>query len=160
MNDPTLDLDGLVRHGYRFAQSLTHDSTRAEDLVQDAWFALLKAKGPWTRAYLFTTIRNRFIDQWRRDKLVKTEPLEDHPRDECGEATAPWSGDEHLVVENGTLDHALGRLRPEERAVLYLSAVEDCTAKQIAELLDLPRGTVLSMIHRGRQKLRRWLKPE
>ncbi len=55
---------------------------------------------------------------------------------------------------NGSLDSALGRLRPEERAVLYLSAVEGFTAKQIGELLDWPRGTVLSMLHRSKNKIR------
>lgn len=43
--------------------------------------------------------------------------------------------------------------------VLLLSAVEGYTAREIGEMLDLPRGTVLSLMHRARTKLRRWLDP-
>ena len=52
---------------------------------------------------------------------------------------------------------ALGLLRPVERAVMLLSAVEGYTAREIGELLDAPRGTVLSLMHRTRAKIRRWL---
>ena len=51
----------------------------------------------------------------------------------------------------------MGLLRTEERAVLVLSAVEGYTAREIGEMLDAPRGTVLSLMHRTRVKLRRWL---
>ena len=53
------------------------------------------------------------------------------------------------------MESALGRLRPEERAVLYLAAVENYTARQIGELLGWPRGSVLSLLHRARSKLRK-----
>ena len=55
---------------------------------------------------------------------------------------------------------ALGRLRPEERAVIYLADVEGYTARETADLLEVPRGTVLSMIHRAHKRLRESLEPK
>lgn len=148
------DLDDLVQRGYRFALSLTHDANRAEDLIQDAWFSILRAGGPWQREYLFTTVRNRFIDSCRRNRIAAFEPLDD-ARDVAGAEHYEDSPlDDDIFIANGAFDQALGKLRAEERAVLYLHAVENCTAQQIAELLEWPRGTVLSMLHRARGKLR------
>jgi RNA polymerase sigma-70 factor (ECF subfamily) len=151
----TRDLDDLVNRGYRFALSLTHDVARAEDLTQDAWFAILRCRGPWSREYLFTTIRNRFIDEYRRDKRVEVEPLEGHAEVEAGPDPQDWDVGSPFAATNGLFDEALGHLNPDERAVLYLAAVEEYTAQQIANLLDRPRGTVLSTIHRARGKLRK-----
>ena len=151
------NLDDLLHRGYRFALSLTHDAASADDLVQDAWLGLLKVRGPWTHGYLFAAIRNRFIDQCRREKLITVEPFEDHASKGLDGDGQLWSDDGMLVVEEGKLDLALGRLRPEERAVLLLAAVEGHTAREIGELLDCPRGTVLSLMHRARRKLRQWL---
>lgn len=148
----TGELGDLVQHGYRFALALTHSVQQAEELVQDAWFSVLRARGPWSRRYLFSAIRSRFVDDCRRRHIVVFEPLAEdgpHGRDD-GDAPP----DETLSAGNGALHTALGTLRPEERTVLFLAAVEDYTAQQIAELLAWPRGTVLSMLHRTRRKLR------
>lgn len=144
----------LLQRGYRFALSLTHNAAQAEDLVQDAWFSVLKAQGPWNPQYLFATVRNRFIDLYRRDRAVPFEALEHHPEPEACDESRLWDDEPGSMPLNGSLDSALGRLRPEERAVLYLSAVEGFTAKQIGEMLDWPRGTVLSMLHRSKKKIR------
>lgn len=147
------ELGELVQRGYRFALSLTHSAQRAEELVQDAWFSVLRARGPWSRGYLFSAIRSRFIDDCRRRKIVVFEPLpEDTAHSGNGAEDEPI--DEGLFAGNGALDAALGKLKPEERTVLFLAAVEEYTAQQIAELLAWPRGTVLSMLHRTRRKLR------
>jgi len=154
MSDPAVDLDELVQRGYRFALTLTHDEARADDLVQDAWHKILRVDGPWTIGYLFTTIRNSFIDHCRRTKRVAFESFgnqHDPHGEECG---ALADDDDVFQISNGTLEAALCRLRPEERAALYLAAVEDYTAQQIADLFGSPRGTILSLIHRAKGKLR------
>lgn len=151
------DLDDLIQRAYGFALSLTHNPARAEDLVQDAWVSVLKAGGPLRRGYVFTTIRNRFIDLHRRESRLETQPLDGS--EQAGDTTDPRSrsnGDSACFTD-GPVGNALGRLRSEERTVLYLSAVEDYTAREIADLLEKPRGTVLSLIHRTRQKLRAML---
>ena len=155
MSDSRGDLADLTQRGFRFALSLTHDVASAEDLVQDAWLAVLKIKGPWSRGYLFATIHNRFIDQRRREKRQPRALMEDVPDEASGDERAIWQEDDDGFPSSGQLASALSRLKPDERAVLYLAAVEDYTAQRIADMLDWPRGTVLSKIHRARRKLRR-----
>ena len=146
----------LLRRGYRFALSLTHDPSRAEDLLQDAWVSVLKARGPRVAPYLFAAIRTRFVDQRRRALIAPTSSIDaESPRSEVEDGF--WNDPCDLVDRRATLDRALALLRPEERAVLVLSAVEGYTAREIGEMLDAPRGTVLSLMHRARAKLRRWI---
>lgn len=147
----------LLKQGYRFALSLTHDAARAEDLVQDAWVAMLRADGPRSAAYLITAIRTRWVDEHRRALIVPTESLDSKPRLAHEIEREFWCDPCEAVSLKTTLDRALGLLRPEERAVLLLSAVEGYTAKEIGGMLDAPRGTVLSLMHRTRAKMRRWL---
>ena len=154
MGASSADLKELAQRGYRFALSLTHHVPRAEDLVQDAWLSLLRSNGPWTRAFLFTVIRNRFIDLCRRERCVTFESLSDPAEAVADDGETCWQDDTPLAISNESLEEALEALRAEERAVIYLGLVEGYTARQIGELLDWPRGTVLSLMHRGRRKLR------
>lgn len=144
--------EGLLTSGYRYALSLTHDPSAAEDLLQDACLAILGAGAPWERSYLFTTLRHRFIDRCRREAKVRFLSLdggdEAPPLDPGDDWTAPD------VLRNGQLERALGTLRFEEREALFLAAVEGYTAEEIGELTSRPRGTVLSLLHRAKAKLR------
>jgi len=142
-------IESLLDTGYRYALALTHDPNDAADLVQDAVVAILRAGAPRKAGYLVRTIRNRFIDSCRRDQLVVMRPL-----DEVDEATALAALDEPLELGETDLGPALARLRPQEREALYLTCVEGYTAQEVADLTGRPRGTVLSLMHRGRQKLR------
>jgi RNA polymerase sigma-70 factor (ECF subfamily) len=139
--------------------ALTHEPDRAADLLQDACVACLSAKAPWRAGYLFRAIRSRFVDQYRRQMLAVVEPI--GTEEELAQAGdfAELRNAELLVADIGSLDKALGTLRPEEREVLFLSAVEGYTAQEIAELAGRPRGTILSVIHRARRKLRDLLQP-
>ena len=156
---PSSDINDLLRCSYRFALALSHDRSRAEDLVQDAWISVLRAQGPWTKEYLFSVVRNRFIDQHRRARLVNTEILEEHTEISIDSERYFWCDEVPASSGNTSLDRALSRLRPEEREVMFLTAVEGYTAKEVADMLGSARGTVLSMMHRARKKLRRWLEP-
>lgn len=141
-NDPR----DLVQAGYRFALALTHHHYDAEDLVQQAWLKLTHRYGHVKhRSILYTAIRRLFYDQCRRGKIVSFGPLEDSPEPVSSEPT-PSCDD---------LDVLLASLRPEEREALYLNAVEGYTTREIAEQTGTPRNTVLSLIHRARQKLSR-----
>ena len=126
--------------------TLTHDRHLAEELMQDACLAVARRGGPWRISYMITVIRNRHIDICRREAVLKFRSLDDLE----AACTAPRSGeiiDEELVA-------ALGKLRPEERELLHLAAVEKYSMSEIAELTDRPRGTVLSSVHRAKHKLR------
>ncbi len=147
--------DGLLASGYRYALSLTHDPSAAEDLLQDACLALLDAGAAWERPYLFTTLRNRFIDRCRRQAKVRFLSLEGGDATPRTDAGRDWEAPD--VLRNGQLERALGTLRFEEREALYLAVVEGYTAEEIGKLTSRPRGTVLSLLHRAKAKLRELL---
>ncbi len=134
----------LVQAGYRYALALTHHHYDAEDLVQQAWLKLTHRYGHVKhRTILYTAIRHLFYDQCRRGKIVTFGPLED--------SLEPTSSESSPSCDD--LDVLLAGLRPEEREALYLNAVEGYTTREIAEQTGSSRNTVLSLIHRAREKL-------
>jgi len=140
----------LANAGFRYALALTHDRTRAEDLVQQAWLRLLEAYGQVNdRPRLFLTIKNLVRDDHRRDRLHAEAAIElaDPVPTEITTAGEPPVGDD--------LDRLLARLTPREREVLYLNAVEGYTAAEIAAHMGAARGSVLSLAARAKAKLRR-----
>lgn len=141
------ELETLLHAGYRYAVALTGNEGDAEDLLQDAWLGMIRIDGPRTKPYLFRSIKNRYIDGHRRRQVLDFEPLPE-------QLQAPPGAD---LANRDTLLRALDVLRPEEREALYLCAIEGHTASEAAELLDRPRNTVLSLVHRGRARLRAWL---
>ncbi len=156
MKEVTQNLEELLHSGYRYALSLTHDKVRAEDVVQDAWLAVLKAKGPHSRPYLFSAVRSRFLNLNKREQLVTVVALDDVPQME-EQVDVTNSLDAMGYLEYPLLEEALDSLRSVEREALFLMAVEGYTANEIATFTKQPRGTVLSHIHRAKQKIRRFL---
>ncbi len=152
-------LETLLRRGFRYALSLTHSAPSAEDLVQDAWLAILSKRRPLHAGYLFATIRNRFIDIRRRDRVLALEPHDD-PGAILDEQEIVAGMDEEIRLRVVDLERALGDLAWEEREALFLMSVEGYTALEVARLTGRPRGTVLSLVHRGRRKLRRLLRED
>ncbi len=147
-------LDGAqLQRLYRYGFALTRDRDAAYDLLQDAVETGLR-KAPRnsiaTIRYLQRIMRNRFIDQYRHDQRFPMVSLDDH---------MPVSIDqrvlEDIVIAEQEIDNIMSLLDPLERELLYFWAVEGCTAQEIAERTDSPRGTVLSRIHRVRQKILR-----
>jgi len=135
--------------GFRYALALTHHAADAEDLVQEAWLKLCRSYGGVaSNALLFTAVRNLFVDQCRRKKIVHFESL-DQPE---APALPPVAAEESGV--KGDLDALLAVLRPVERETLFLHYYEGHTAEEIAQLTGQPRGTVLSLLHRAIAKLR------
>lgn len=155
-----LELRELALRGYRFAHSLTHDASKAEDILQDAWHAVIRARGPFNRGYLFAAIRTRFIDYCRKQNGATLEPLPDDLVEVVEDSIPPIESEERFELSGGLLNKALAELKPQERSVLYLSVVEGYTAQGIADLLEWPRGTVLSSLHRTRGKLKQLLNVE
>ena len=160
MPAPPDDLTELLDHGFRYAMSLTHRRATAEDLVHDACVSILRADGPWHRGYLFATIRNRYIDQYRRKKVV-TEVDIDTTEPTGGMFADDEQADAGLdvMIATETIENAMALLSPAEREAMYLFAIEGYTAREIGELTSKPRGTILSLIHRGRKKLLDELSP-
>jgi len=144
-------MQGLFRYGF----SLTHDEDAAYDLLQDALeISLRKAPDDAAAAtrYVQSIMRNRFIDQYRRDHCHPTVSYDDNDKQ-------PVIIDprvlEDIVIAEHEVESIMAMLEPLERELLFLWAVEGCTAQEIADRTDRPRGTVLSRIHRLRQKILR-----
>lgn len=142
-------LQRLFRYGY----SLTADEAAAYDLLQDGVEGLLRSPPRHAAAlesYVRTIMRNRFFDQRRHAQRFPAEPYDDGANDafELERCTV-----EDLAIAQSDLDAAWRLLQPLEREILYLWAMEDMSAREIAAALDMPRGTVLARIHRLRGKL-------
>jgi len=138
-----------LQKGYRYALSLTHQPADAEDLVHEAWLNLSRRYGRVeSNAVLVTAVRNLFIDQCRRKKIVQFESL-DQPEPPELPALA-----ENEPGVQGDLNALLAILRPVEREALFLHYYEGRTAEEIGQLTQQPRGTVLSLLHRAIAKLR------
>ncbi len=146
-------LDDLLQRGFRYALALTHDRERAEDLVQDVCLALGRRGGPWETAYLLRSIRNRHFDIGRRAARLRFDPIDHATSDLFSDA----GGLETIGLADPELEAALDRLREEEREAIFLSVIEGYSAREIGEMTDRPRGSVLSLIFRARAKLRKEL---
>lgn len=139
----------MLQAGFRYGMALSHSVEEAEDLVQEAWLNLTRRYGAVaSRALLFTTVRNLFIDQCRRRKIVHFESL-DQP--EPPAVPVPEAEEPGL---QGDLAALLGALRPPEREAVFLHYYEGRTAEEISQLTGQPRGTVLSLLHRAIIRLR------
>jgi len=151
------NIDELLQHGYRYAVSLTHDPQRARDLVQEACLSISQQDRGWTEGYLLQTIRNQFIDEYRRQQNVPMHALENHtPVDSNWEHA--FSGLD-AGYDDAMVD-ALERLRDDERELLFLSVIAGYPTRRLVALTGKPRGTVLSTLHRAKKKLHRWLSTE
>jgi len=142
----------LIEAGYRYARALARDADGARDLVHDAWLSLLARHGTAPdRALLFRAIRHRHIDAFRRERRAAIVDFDDADP----VAHAAGGGLAGLAdPADPRLADALATLRDIEREVLFLAVVEGYTASEIGTLTGSPRGTVLSLLHRARGKLR------
>lgn len=137
----------------RYARALTGDASAADDLVQDALErALVKQKlwreGTDLRAWLFTVMHNVFVNQVRSAAVSRTVQLDDA----MAERPQPQAADR---LEIRDLDAALQALPEDQRAVVLLVGLEQMTYDEAARVLDVPIGTVMSRLSRGRERLRR-----
>lgn len=146
---------------YRVARRLTRDADGAADLVQETYLRALKARDsfdlqqhgirPWLVRIMHNLHFSRSDREKRQPMTMEVAPLEAGRREGTADPfayqPAGWDGmDERLV-------RALTQLPEEYQTVLLLWAVDELAYKEIAEALDIPIGTVMSRLHRARQKL-------
>jgi RNA polymerase sigma factor (sigma-70 family) len=141
---------------YAFAFNLTKNESDAEDLVQDTYlkaFRFIKSYevGTNPKAWLFRILKNSFINKYRsqQKKPVSTEIPEDIP-------TNGNFSFENLLGDEVT--KAMDQLPRDYKTVLLLCDVEDFSYEEIAEILEIPLGTVRSRIFRARNTLKKKLK--
>jgi RNA polymerase sigma-70 factor (ECF subfamily) len=144
----------------RYARVLTGDASRADDLVQDALARAWEKRALWQagtdlRAWLFTIMHNVYVNQLA---LARRE-AGNVSLDAEGEFGAAWQvpvrGNQLDRVELLEIVGQMGRLAAEQREVLLLAAVEELRYEEIAGILSIPIGTVMSRLSRARDKLRR-----
>ena len=138
---------------YGFARWLTRDPVLAQDLAQEAMLRALRYfhafRGEEARPWLLRIVRNTWIDL--RGKRGNDQPLEaadamaaDGPDPEQG----ALAGDRRRQIAS-----ALAALPAEMREILVLREIQDLPYKQIAAVLDLPIGTVMSRLARARERM-------
>ncbi|TRZ95896.1 MAG: sigma-70 family RNA polymerase sigma factor [Rhodocyclaceae bacterium] len=136
----------------RYARAMLGDRAAADDLVQDtlerAWSRLHQWRaGSDMRAWLFGIMHNLRIDQLRRPRLSA------HSID-ADDFDVPTRATQNDQLELRDIESALSRLPDEQREVLLLVALEEMSYADIAAMLGIPAGTVMSRLSRGRERLR------
>ncbi|HUR34106.1 MAG TPA: sigma-70 family RNA polymerase sigma factor [Vicinamibacterales bacterium] len=150
---------------YRTALRLTRVPSDAEDLVQETYLKAFRAAdrfepGTNLRAWLFTilhnTARNRARDRSRDTVTVDSEVVDQAAETPRFAATGPVDDPETLLIRNTLapeLQAAVDELPAAFREAVWLRDVEEFSYAEIAEMLHIPVGTVMSRISRGRRML-------
>ena len=151
---------------------MVRDRELSEDLAQDTFIKVLNALDKYDPSYKFSSwifkiAHNTTVDHLRK-KRPDTLSLEGSPHartQEQAEATSftpvDTSGSPEYYAESqeigSEIEAAIGEIRPEYREAILLWHVEGRPYDEIAEIMDLPLGTVKTYIHRGRNELRKKL---
>jgi len=162
---------------YRMALHLSRDHNTAEDLVQEVYARAMRPKtiarfednssqgGGGMRAWLFAIVHNVFYSKVKREARQPSATEEfygEAGREQMpGEAPPQWDGQPMDWEQvDGTLKSAVADLKPEYRQVLLMWGVEGLKYREIAEILEVPIGTVMSRLHRARKLLADQLKSD
>ncbi|HEY5991805.1 MAG TPA: RNA polymerase sigma factor [Candidatus Udaeobacter sp.] len=155
-----IDFQQLVDRHYvplfRFALSLSKSEADAADLTQQTFF-LWATKGHQLRdgskakSWLFTTLYREFLNRRRHELRFPEIQLDDAGEDEM--SILP----DVSAFDGGSIMRALGALQEPFRAALTLFYLEQFSYKEIADILDVPIGTVMSRLSRGKAQLRQRL---
>ena len=138
----------------RYARALTRDFSRADDLVQNCLTRAVAKQHLWQygtdlRAWLFTILHHQHVNDVRRSiregSHVKLEEL----------PALTAQPDAIAVLQLRDLEAALGKLQLEQRQVILLVGLEEMSYEEVANILNVPVGTVRSRLSRGRDQLRR-----
>jgi RNA polymerase sigma-70 factor, ECF subfamily len=154
------------------AMRMTRNRSDAEDLVQETYLKAYRAyerfeAGTNLRAWLFRIMTNSYINSYRKKQrrpyqtdLEDVQDLYLYRRLGGNElATLGQSAEDVLFdqITDGVILDALEELPDQYRTAVMLADVEGFAYKEIAEILDIPIGTVMSRLHRGRKKLQEQL---
>ncbi len=153
----------LVPSLYNHASWLTRNHAEAEDLVQETFSKALRAFDSFEestnfKAWLIRILRNTFLTSRTGIASARTVFLEDHPSVLDTSDSGPTPEDNLIRLDNqAALQRALEQLDPSLREPLLLCDVEEIKYKDIALILEIPIGTVMSRISRARRSLRQLL---
>jgi RNA polymerase sigma-70 factor, ECF subfamily len=153
---------GLLESLFATALRLTRNRADAEDLVQDTYvkafrFADRFERGTNLKAWLYTILHNTWRNR-RRDASRDTVEVDSERVEQAAAADGPTASDnpEHILLRatlDADLQAALDELPEAFREAVWLRDVEEFSYAEIAEMLGIPIGTVMSRISRGRRLL-------
>ena len=161
-------MDGL----YSAALRMTRNPADAEDLVQETYLKAYRAfhtfqQGTNLKAWLYRILTNTYINTYRSKKRRPDETDLDEVEDlylyrrlgGLEGATAGRSAEEELLdsLTSEEVKEALEALPEQFRMAVLLADVEGFAYKEIAQILDIPIGTVMSRLHRGRKAMQKQL---
>lgn len=141
-------LNGL----YRYCFSLTADETQAYDLLQSSMekFLMVDASKVDNQvAYIKKIIRNKHIDECRKNAKYEQEEYDDS----VTYLDTDIDSLENIIASENQVEAVWKILTSSEREIMYYWAIEGYTTSELAVLLDVSRGTLLSRIHRLRKRL-------
>ncbi len=148
---------------YNLACWLTANPEDARDLVQDAYLRAFKFfegfRGGNSRSWLLRIVRNVFYDFLRRQRQQQLEL----PQEEAERMADPSPAPDAALLEKADAElvrRAIEALPVAYREVLVMRELENCSYKEIAEIADVPVGTVMSRLARARELVRRHLVPQ
>ena len=155
-------LDSLYNTAFRMARN----AEDAEDLVQETYLKAYRSFDQFTpgtnlKAWLFKILKNTFINDYRRKQTQPPESdfaaIEENFESHIAPGSAPGGKTpEDLALENvldEDVQRAVDALPPDYRMVLLLADIEGFSYKEIADILEIPVGTVMSRLYRGRKLL-------
>ena len=161
----------LLDQLYGGALRLTRNPADAEDLVQETYIKAFQAFDSFTqgtnlKAWMYRIMTNLYITNYRKAQRRPTQTSAEEITDYqlLSSASHESQGLESAEVEalkklpTSEISEALNALSEDYRMVVYYADVEGLAYKEIAEILGVPLGTVMSRLHRGRKKLRDALK--
>ena len=154
MNDFGRMVEAEIPRLRRYARALTRDVVRADDLVQSCLTRAVAKQHLWQdgtdlRAWLFTIMHNQYVNDVRHG-------VREGISVEVGEAPQLTVQSNAIpTLELRDLERALANLPHEQREVILLVGLEGMRYDHVAEILNVPIGTVRSRLSRGRDQLRR-----
>jgi len=137
---------------YRVAWRLTGNSGEAEDLVQEtyvqAWQKMDSLREPnRMRSWMFAILRNQYLKSVRKKRPTATDDVEN-----IEDKTAPVEQDKEDPSD--VIQKAMMQLEEDQRLPILLVSMEGISVDEASGILGIPRGTVLSRMHRGRKRLK------
>jgi RNA polymerase sigma-70 factor (ECF subfamily) len=163
---------GYADQVYRVARRLVGSREEAEDLVQETYARAFRSWRSYTpgtnmRAWLLRILTNLNVDRGRRiQRTPQTQQLEEsdyYLANKLASAAGEEALEQEQVVERLSQDsivNALSEISPQFRDVVVLVDIGDFTYADAAQILDVPIGTVMSRLHRGRRALKQKLAEE
>lgn len=154
------ELESCVPSLRRYARALLHDPDGADDLVQDCLERALSRRHLWRgglglRPWLFRILHNIYANEIRTRRTRPTHQPIDSARD-----LPAGVADQDARLKLHEMELALNRLGEEQRQVILMVALTGLSYRGCADALDVPVGTVMSRLSRGRERLRELLEGE